>query len=293
MDFPVSHLLYVCTAFVICETIYSVNGMNTVQKCRHGKMLFSDHDAYVGRSLSLYGEYSEAEVNALLTALKPGGTVVEAGANIGALTVPLAKKAGAVYAFEPQRTTFYALCGNVFLNNLKNVFCFQRGLGSSSTVVMIPDIDYDFAGNYGAYSMAQQTGFDVVPTKVPVEVNRLDDFGLPACDLLKIDVEGMEVEVLKGAAGLIKAYRPVLYVEIDRPEIREAIFAFAIDMGYECWQHFPPLYREDNYHGGINPNVFGPCVSANMLAWHKDSGVKFEDFAGHELVPLDVKFTIV
>lgn len=266
--------------------------MNKVQKCRHGQMLFSDHDAFVGRSLDLYGEYSEAEADLLLHALKPGGIAVEVGANIGALTVPLAKKAGAMYAFEPQRTTFYALCGNVFANNLKNVFCFQRALGSERKLVTIPDIDYDFPGNYGAYSLVTSTAFDAVPIKVPVEMNMLDDFGLPACDLLKVDVEGMEGDVLSGGVELIEKHRPVLYVEIDRADSREKVLRFAKDMGYECWQHFPPLYREDNWKAGDNENVFGEMVSVNLLAFHKDSGMKREDFAEFDLVPGDVKITI-
>jgi FkbM family methyltransferase len=288
-------LFYVCTVVIISETIYYPNNMNVVQNCRHGKMLFSDHDAYVGRSLSLYGEYSETETKLLVHAVKEGGIVVEAGANIGSLTVPLAQKvgrAGMVYAFEPQRTTYYALCGNVFVNNLKNTFCFQRALGNATTLVMIPDIDYDFAGNYGAYSLHQDTGFDRVPNKVPVEMNRLDDFGLPGCDLLKVDVEGMEIEVLKGAENLIRANKPVMYVENDRLESRNELYAWITAQGYECWQHFPRLYSENNYHGGINPNVFGDCISANLLCIHKDSALKKEDFSSFELLPGDVKIVI-
>lgn len=257
-------------------------------------MLFSDHDAYVGRSLSLYGEYSEEETKLLVRAVKPGGIVVEAGANIGSLTVPLAKKVGPtgmVYAFEPQRTTYYALCGNVFLNNLKNTFCFQRALGNSTTLVMIPDIDYDIEGNYGCYSLTQNTGFDIVPNKIPVEMNRLDDFGLPGCDLLKADVEGMELEVLKGATNLILKNKPVLCIENDRDEGRDELRAWIESLGYECRQHFPKLYSPDNYHGGINPNIFNGCVSVNLICLHKDSDLSFDHFADFELKAADIKFT--
>jgi FkbM family methyltransferase len=268
--------------------------MNIVKKCRHGEMLFSDHDAYVGKSLSLYGEYSEEETNLLIHAVQEGGIVIEAGANIGSLTVPLSKKVGykgVVYAFEPQRTTYYALCGNIFINNLKNTFCFQRALGDTTSIVMIPDIDYDFAGNYGAYSIQQETSFDIVPTKVPVEMNRLDDFNLPGCDLLKVDVEGMEIEVLKGALGLIHTHKPILYVENDRLQFRDELYAWIVQQGYQCWQHLPRMYSENNYNK-VEDNVFGECMSANLLCLHKESAVKIEHFQSFKLFPGDVKITM-
>jgi FkbM family methyltransferase len=258
-------------------------------------MLFSDHDAYVGRALGLYGEYSEVETRFLRSCINPGDIVIEAGANIGALTVPMALQAGPtgmVFAFEPQRTTYYALCGNVFLNNLKNTFCFQRALGDEPGVTMIPDIDYDFAGNYGAFSISEETAFDKIPNKLPVEINRLDDFGIQGCNLLKVDVEGMEMSVLKGAIRTIQEYKPMLYVENDRNDKRDELRQWVEALGYECWQHFPPHYSPDNYRR-CEENIFGKCVSANLFAYHKDSGLKHEDFAEFELLPADIKITVI
>ncbi len=132
--------------------------------------------------------------------------------------------------------------------------------------------------------------------KVQVDMNLLDDFGLPGCDLLKVDVEGMEYDVLSGGVNLIEQYKPILYVEIDRPGARERIVEFATDMGYECWQHFPKLFSEESYHktqlGLARENVFGDVVSANLLAFHKDSSLNREDFSDFDLFPGDVKITI-
>src|SRR5690606_13771278 len=61
-----------------------------LRQCRHGPMLFNKRDLYVGRSLATYGEFSEAEIGLFRQILRPGGVVIEAGANIGAHTVPLA-----------------------------------------------------------------------------------------------------------------------------------------------------------------------------------------------------------
>lgn len=72
------------------------------QKCRYGTMLFNSNDEFVGRSLSLYGEWSEAEPFVFAQMVREGDTVVEAGANIGSHTVMLSKAAGdtgSVFAF--------------------------------------------------------------------------------------------------------------------------------------------------------------------------------------------------
>src|ERR1039457_6092441 len=158
--------------------------MNILKKCRHGNMIFSDNDAYVGKSFSIYGEYSEKEVELLQAIIEPGQIVVEVGANIGSLTVPISKavgNSGMVLAFEPQKTAFYALCGNIFMNNLKNVFCYQKAIGNRAETILISEIDYDRPGNYGAFSLVENTTFNLVANKIPVEMNTLDEFNLTEC----------------------------------------------------------------------------------------------------------------
>jgi hypothetical protein len=76
-------------------------------------------------------------------------------------------------------------------------------------------------------------------------------------------------------------------------ENREELYDWIVDQGYECWQHFPKLYNEDNYHGGVSPNVFGDCISANLICVHRDSDVKKSHFHGFELLNGDVKITII
>src|SRR5579862_896137 len=101
---------------------------NRLKDCRHGRMLFNVNDQYVGRSLDLYGEYSEGEIDFFKQVVQPGDTVLEIGANIGSHTVFFAKavgREGTVQAFEPQRLIFQTLCANIALNNLENVKTYQ------------------------------------------------------------------------------------------------------------------------------------------------------------------------
>src|SRR6185312_4051355 len=88
------------------------------QTC-HGPMLALRGDQYVTRSLELYGEFSGLEARLFEQIVKPGVSVVEAGANIGAHTVHLARLCAPapLYAFEPQQRVFQILCANLALND--------------------------------------------------------------------------------------------------------------------------------------------------------------------------------
>lgn len=106
---------------------------NIVRQCRHGLMVFNRHDQFIGKALKVYGEYSEGEYDVFSQVVKPGDTVIEAGANLGAHTLGLAQLAGPkgrVYAFEPQRLMFQTLLGNAALNSLTNIYGFQKPLAT-------------------------------------------------------------------------------------------------------------------------------------------------------------------
>ena len=87
-------------------------------------MIYNSHDRFIGRSLDLYGEFSEGEAVLFQKILRPGMFVVEVGANLGAHTVVLAQAVapgGGVLAFEPQRLIFQTLCANLAINSIPNV----------------------------------------------------------------------------------------------------------------------------------------------------------------------------
>src|SRR5579864_1367079 len=90
---------------------------------RYGRMWALRGDRYITACLATYGEYCEAEADVFRQLLKPGMTVVEAGANIGAHTLMLAKACapGRLIAFEPQQRVFQLLCANLAANGVDNV----------------------------------------------------------------------------------------------------------------------------------------------------------------------------
>jgi FkbM family methyltransferase len=189
-----------------------------------------------------------------------GGIAIDVGANIGAHTIPLAKRCDTVVAFEPQRLVFQTLCANVALNGLTNVQTFHAGVGAEPGSVVIPDLDPNQEQNFGGLHISGHESGNPVPI-VP-----LDSFAVPKVHLIKIDVEGMELEVLKGAKGMIKHYKPVLYVENDRAENSEALCEFISDLGYEYEEHRTPLFNPENF-AEHKENVFGQIVSINLACW--------------------------
>lgn len=238
--------------------------INRLKESRHGKMLYNIHDVYIGRSFDIYGEFSQLEVVLFEQMVVAGDIVIDVGANIGAHTLYFAKAVGptgAVLAFEPQRIVFQTLCANMALNSVTNVHCFQQGLAEKPGSLNTVPVSYGSQNNFGGLALGNYAGGEVV------EVGRLDRFNLPRCKLLKVDVEGMELQVLKGATGLIEKHKPILYVENDRPQNSDALIAFIDSLGYRMYWHRPGLFNPDNFLHNPN-NVFGNIVSLNLLCLH-------------------------
>jgi len=235
-----------------------------LKPCRYGPMLYVAGDQYIGRSLDRYGEFSQGEMELLGQLVRPGQVVLDVGANVGTHTVFLAQAVGptgTVHAFEPQRLLFQMLCGNVALNALANVRAHPYAVGRAPGTVRVPVLDYQQAGNYGGLSVAGQPQGEAVTLVV------LDQFAFNACHLVKIDVEGMESDVIAGAQETIQRLRPTLYLENDREDRSAALIEQLLGLGYRLYWHLPPLFNPDN-HFGVAENLFPGIISANMLGIH-------------------------
>jgi hypothetical protein len=124
-----------------------------------------------------------------------------------------------------------------------------------------------------------------------VDIIPVDALGLARCHLIKIDVEGMEGEVLAGAAATIARHRPVLYVENDRRAKSAALITQILSLGYELFWHLPPLFNPDNFFRH-STNVFGNIVSYNMLGVPREAKRDISGFrpiAGPEDWPVSTR----
>jgi len=266
--------------------LLETDGFNQLANGYGGYYLYNIHDIYVGQAIEKYGEYAALEARFLEQLCGPGDVVIEAGANIGAHTVSLARRvgpAGRVLAFEPQRLVFQNLCANVALNSLTNVECHWAAVGSASGFVLAPELDFHQRNNFGGVSLVDARQGRRVPCAV------LNDFlELDRLRLVKIDVEGMESHVIQGATQVIAKFKPILYVENDRVDKSEVLMRLIDGLGYRMYWHVSPLYNPQNFYGE-EENIYRNISSFNMLCLHRDTPAnitgmqEITDFSRHPL----------
>jgi FkbM family methyltransferase len=135
--------------------------------------------------------------------------MLDIGAHSGTYTVSLANYCKHVYSFEPQRLTYYSLCGSVALSNLKNVTCYQFGLGSEDQV---GKKTLNIVSHDGGGSTLHVNNLPVLQTE-EIEIRTLDSFDMDNVGFIKIDVEENELQVLRsGMNTLIRSgYPPILF----------------------------------------------------------------------------------
>ena len=167
--------------------------------------------------------------------------IIDIGANIGNFTTWMAKAypQGRIYAVEPQRSVFQILNGNMAINNFYNIYTYNCAIGSENTTKTFDEPDYFARHDFGVFSLVQDKISDKSGNQHRVDVYRLDyfveHFGVPTVDLIKIDAEGMDLDVLIGAGELLRTVRPVIFVEHcdNQRSIQSDLEAFLQPFGYE------------------------------------------------------------
>ncbi len=197
----------------------------------------------------LAGRY-EPELLRLIRNLVPaGGYCLDVGANVGAITLALADRVGPggrVFAFEPGPFLFERLTANVRRNpGLDRVVTtINRGVADRPGTLYWNE-DANNPGNAGLLD----------PSGTRVEVVAIDEFFgndlLPRLDFVKIDVEGMEYEVLRGGRQTWRRHRPVLYFET----LRE----------FEAIRGFPVLAHIGQFLAGIGYVLHRPDAAGNLV----------------------------
>jgi FkbM family methyltransferase len=181
----------------------------------------------IGQYVAAFGSFEGAELVALLRLVDRAGLTYDVGANIGIFTVPLGISLGAsgkIVAFEPYPPNVARLRAHLTVNNVLNVDILP---------VAASDFDGEVELRVGTESARATTASGVAAPKsrtLIVPCQKLDsvwrDSGEPMVALMKIDVEGSEVAVVRGASRLIESCRPVLLIEsVDKVEILERLLS--------------------------------------------------------------------
>ena len=244
-------------------------------KAKHGVFSFCHFDEYIGLSLREYGEFSEIELSLMSKFIMKDDVVFDIGSNIGAFTVPFAKKVGElgqVYAFEPQKVIYDLLQDNVNKNKLKNVKIFNVGMGKKKEELELNEIDYSKVGNFGGVSFKYDSSSftkNIKNKKYKVKITNLNEFmEIEKCNFMKIDVELMELDILTGGKNFLKKFRPILWIENHQFYPNE-INKFLLENDYNAYWAYSNMFNESNYFINDN-NYFGELATLNTLAIPKE-----------------------
>jgi FkbM family methyltransferase len=212
---------------------YTVGSFRLIN--RNGIKMKIDISDYIGHYL--YFGFNDIDINKLYKLCSEGSNAIDIGTNIGWVAHNLARisKTGKVFGFEPDPFNYDRCTENIALNNFINLTVFPWGLGFiDATIGMEVRTPSNLGGNRIAPAGSKNTR--------EVQIKRLDNVppvqALNKIDLIKIDVEGYELKVLKGAEQTIRKHHPVLFIEIDDNNLRDqndsasVLITFLTDMGY-------------------------------------------------------------
>ena len=168
-----------------------------------------------------------------------GVNALDIGANIGVFTIEWSKHMtgwGQVVAFEAQERIFHALCGNVAINNCFNARTIFAAVTSQAGMLRVPVPNYFQFGSFGSLELRPTAQTEDIGQPIDYSDERtmnvpaisIDALGFRRLDLLKVDVEGMELEVLEGARHSIEQNHPIMVIEkikTDEQALRRVLAA--------------------------------------------------------------------
>ena len=185
---------------------------NDITICQNVRFYVPNYPSdYIQREIVEKNKFYEEEILKYLDSFIPDNSIIfDIGANIGNHSLYWATKRNAqkIYAFEPIAETFETLNKNIEINSMQNIIStFNIGLSDKKTNAEINCYNYD---NIGGTSLKQAE----VGT-MGIKLDALDNLHLnpERIDFMKIDVEGHEIKMLKGATEIIKKYQPKIFIE--------------------------------------------------------------------------------
>jgi len=172
-----------------------------------------------------YYSFDEPALQVLYRFAKPGMTLIDIGANIGATTLNMAKRVGTtgkVFSFEPSPHNYQKASDNIRLNNFQNIKLINQGLGNEKTTAFLYNVNLNNRGMQRLLNENSEiSGYDKTEVQIDTLDSSIHQFGIPSPSLIKIDVEGYELKVLQGGLETLKMHKPALFIEIDDNNLKE------------------------------------------------------------------------
>lgn len=241
-------------------------------QARYGVFFIPDEDDLIANSIREYGEWAQQEINILGAFIGPGDNVVDAGAYIGTHArafSALVGGVGQVYAFEPDPTTFTILQQNAGVAAQSNIQLFNIGLGGIKAEVSLQIVE----------ASHNRASASVIPAadaqSILITVQPLDELALPKVDFMKVDVEGMELQLLQGAEHTIRRHSPIIFLEVNSLHGSQGFLEWAAKHDYFAYGVNVAAFNEQNYLQS-STNTFGQAREVGMLLVPASKNLLFE-----------------
>lgn len=207
-------------------------------KTAHG-WKFPDADDFMWRELQPDGSYQAGHLRTALNYVTDVSLALDCGAHVGTWSKLLSQAFERVIAIEPSPDTFEALVANMAAFNCFNVDLKPVAVGATAGHVSMA-LD-------GRAAAAHNTGGRFVQSGGEIPVERIDDWNLPTCGFIKLDIEGSEPQALRGAVQTLTRCRPIVIYE-DKffwrryGEPRDAVATVLQSVGY---RHFARVRMDE------------------------------------------------
>ena len=246
----ISNLLY--DKIVPPNYLYSKNSIRRVER----NSISYELDLSDVVDHAIFFELTETSRTKLYSLLKKSMTVFDIGANMGDTALNFSKitgEKGVIYAFEPDNINFTRATKNIQLNSVTNILLQNIGLGNVNQTLKLYKVN---SGNQGMNRiLSDQINIPYSEIKVRKLDDFIDDNQINKIDLIKIDVEGYEMNVLNGGIRALKKLTPILFIEINDANLKlhgnsaSSLVKFLNDLNYTVYHADSDikLSEADNY----------------------------------------------
>jgi|GEM_PF-462738 len=246
-----------------------------------GFVMELDTTDWIQKHICEKGCYEKTDVLTLLSLMPADGIFFDIGANIGVYSLNLCKKAKDVYSFEATEKTYEHLLKTISANGIKNIrHNFNAVHCESGIEIKIWQgnkvLGNDNNGNNNMFSGGVMAN--------SVKSVSIDDFvrnnNIQRMDIVKIDIEGNELNALKGAKGSILRFRPVILCEINHEMNAKAGYSSEVlfDFIVETLNYIPTLYLGNNFSLANKKNIVSS--QHNVFFFPKENGIPTYDGSG-------------
>jgi FkbM family methyltransferase len=209
---------------------------------------------------------TEVTRDRLYSLVHRGDTVFDVGANIGETTLHFAGlvgPAGRVYAFEPDPYTHERARINISLNAFSNIKLFQAGIAEEEKEARLVRVDEHNLGMNRILPEESISGCDSARIRCRTLDGIVRDETVSGVSLIKMDIEGYEMNALRGARDTLERFHPALFIEVGDSKLREngssasELIRFLLDIGYRVFLAPNEEEIDDTF---VFPTVEGLCI---------------------------------